>query len=161
MDKATVVARFEEPTASPASSSRSMFHSSFEQRLEPAPGPKYKGKIVMLIDNSAMSQAEHTCLMIAAAHKTTFIGTPTMGTNGDVSGVLLPGNMSVYFSGHSVAWPNGRQLQRVGVQPDYYVARTIAGVRAGKDEILDAALKSLGYPPEPVPAKTAASVHSQ
>ncbi len=38
---------------------------------------------------------------------------------------------------------DGRQLQRVGLRPDVPVQPTIAGVRAGRDEVLDAALAYL------------------
>ena len=36
-----------------------------------------------------------------------------------------------------------RQLQRVGVQPDISVAPTIRGIREGRDEVLEAAVKYL------------------
>jgi C-terminal processing protease CtpA/Prc len=47
----------------------------------------------------------------------------------------------VNFSGHDVRWPDGRELQRVGLQPDIHVRPTIAGIRAGKDEVLDRAIE--------------------
>ena len=37
---------------------------------------------------------------------------------------------------------DGRQLQRVGLQPDIVIAPTLAGIRAGKDEVLDRAAGS-------------------
>ena len=39
---------------------------------------------------------------------------------------------------------DGRQLQRVGLQPQVPVSPTIAGIRAGRDEVLEAALKYVG-----------------
>jgi hypothetical protein len=35
---------------------------------------------------------------------------------------------------------DGRQLQRTGLQPDVEVRPTIAGIREGKDEVLEKAL---------------------
>jgi len=46
----------------------------------------------------------------------------------------------VRFSGHDVRHADGRQLQRVGIQPDIRVEPTIAGLQAGKDEVLDRAI---------------------
>ncbi len=107
-------------------------------------GEIYKGKIVMLIDENAQSQSEHTCLFFEAARPDiTFIGTPTAGANGDVTNLVLPGNIKVSFSGHGVRHADGRQLQRVGIQPNVKVAPTIKGLIEGKDEILDAAVKFL------------------
>ena len=148
MEKPTTVARFEEPTARPLSGPHILGPVAFDQSFDPDPGPKYKGRIVVLINNASISQSEHSCLMIAAAHKVTFVGSPTMGANGDVSTVVLPGNIQCMFTGHSVTWPDGRQLQRVGVQPLVLAYPTAQGLHAGTDEVLNAGLKFLGYGPE-------------
>ncbi len=116
---------------------------AFEQKLPPAKGAIYKGKVVMLINEDAISQAEHTCLFFESATDVTFIGTPTNGANGDVTNLVLPGGIYVSFSGHSVSHADGRQLQRLGVQPHLRVEPTIKGVREGRDEVLEAALKFL------------------
>ena len=47
------------------------------------------------------------------------------------------------FSGHAVRHADGRQLQRLGLQPDVPARPTIAGVRAGRDEVLEQALRYL------------------
>lgn len=103
----------------------------------------YRGEIVVLIDGRAISQSEHSALFFEAAADVTFVGTPTAGANGDVTNLTLPGGLSVYFTGHDVRWPDGRQLQRVGVQPDVEVAPTLAGLRAGDDEVLEAGIEVL------------------
>jgi C-terminal processing protease CtpA/Prc len=45
------------------------------------------------------------------------------------------------MTGHEVRHANGKQLQRVGLQPDVRVAPTIAGIAAGRDEVLDRAVE--------------------
>lgn len=50
------------------------------------------------------------------------------------------------FSGHEVRHADGRQLQRLGIQPDIEVHPTIMGLRAGRDEVLEAALHWLAGP---------------
>lgn len=116
---------------------------SFTQKLPERKGDAYKGKVVMLINEDAISQAEHTCMFFEAATDVTFIGTPTTGANGDVTFMVLPGNLPVAFTGHNVRHADGRQLQRVGIQPSVRVAPTIRGVAAGQDEVLDRAVKYL------------------
>ena len=116
---------------------------SFAQRIPEGKGDIYRGKVVVLINEDAISQAEHTCLFLEAATDVTFIGTPTAGANGDVTNMVLPGNLIVSFSGHDVRHADGRQLQRMGIQPTIRVAPTIRGISEGRDEILDAAIKFL------------------
>ena len=45
------------------------------------------------------------------------------------------------FGGHDVRHADGRQLQRVGLIPNIEVKPTLAGVRAGRDEVLERAMK--------------------
>ena len=47
----------------------------------------------------------------------------------------------VRFSGQGVWHADGRQLQRVGLQPIVEVRSTLAGIGPGKDEILEAAIE--------------------
>ena len=116
---------------------------AFEQKLPPPQGAIYKGKVVMLINEFAISQSEHTCLFFEAATDVTFIGGPTNGANGDVTSLVLPGGIYVSFTGHDVRHADGRQLQRVGIQPHIKVEPTAKGISEGRDEVLDAAVKHL------------------
>jgi C-terminal processing protease CtpA/Prc len=116
---------------------------SFAQRIPERKGDVYRGKVVVLINEDAISQAEHTCMFIEAATDVTFVGTPTRGANGDVTFMVLPGNLAVSFTGHNVRHADGRQLQRIGIQPHVRAAPTAAGIAAGRDEILEAAVKLL------------------
>jgi C-terminal processing protease CtpA/Prc len=116
-------------------------HVTFEQEVPPQDARrKFEGPVFVLIDERAVSHSEHSGLFLEAAADVTFVGQPTNGANGDITSLMLPGSVSVIFTGHNVSWPDGRQLQRVGIQPDVPVAPTIAGIRAGRDEVLDAAL---------------------
>jgi len=146
---AVVAARFQSPVAvnplgmSTEEIGEQQMTLSFEQRLNPTTKPRYAGRTVMLIDERTISQAEHTGLFFEAANGTKFVGSPTSGANGDVTSFVVPGGISISFSGHDVRHADGRQLQRVGLRPDVAVKPTIAGIRAGRDEVLDAALAYL------------------
>ncbi len=113
------------------------------QKISPAAGWKYKSKTVMLIDERTVSQAEHAGLLLEAANKTEFIGTPSAGADGAVSNFLVPGGITIQFSGQDVRHGNGGQLQRLGLQPALTVAPTVEGVRGGRDEVLEKAVEYL------------------
>jgi C-terminal processing protease CtpA/Prc len=124
---------------------RSRTGLDFTQPLPSYPVPtQYAGRTVMLIDERTVSQSEHSGLFFEAANGTKFIGSPTAGANGDVTYFALPGIASVRFSGHDVRHADGRQLQRIGLVPNVPVAPTIQGIRDGKDEVLDRAIRFLG-----------------
>jgi C-terminal processing protease CtpA/Prc len=106
--------------------------------------PVFKGKIVMLMDESAQSWSEHTGLILKAVSNATFIGWPTAGANGGITEFNIPGHITLWFSGTSVSYPNGKPLQRAGLQPDIYVRPTIKGIQAGIDEVLERAVEALG-----------------
>ncbi len=140
--KPMVMAKFSRPEWSDPAHPGS---HTFDQPIQPNNSWKYNGRIVVLIDERAISQSEHSCLGFeeAAKGRITFIGSPTTGANGDVTNCVLPGGVSVRFSGHDVRHADGRPLQRIGIQPDIKVVPTVKGLLAGKDEVLEAAVEFL------------------
>jgi C-terminal processing protease CtpA/Prc len=124
----------------------------FQQSLSVSKSPLYAGKTVMLIDERTISQGEHTGLLLEAANGTRFVGAPTAGTNGDVTDFTLPGGIIVRFTGHDVRHADGRPMQRIGLLPDVEATPTIAGLRAGRDEVLERALRDLEEQTRQAPA---------
>jgi C-terminal processing protease CtpA/Prc len=112
----------------------------FEQIVRPAP-PYYAKPIVVVIDARAISQSEHTGLFLAASGHARFVGEPTTGANGDVTGFFVPGGVRLNFTGQAVLHPDGSQLQRVGLIPDVRVSQTLRGLRSGDDELLAAGIR--------------------
>ena len=115
----------------------------FFQELPKADVPLYRGRTVMLIDERAISQSEHTGLFFEAANGTTFIGSPSAGANGDITNLVLPGGIALVFTGHDVRYADGRPLQRVGLRPQVHVRPTLSGLQSGRDEVLERALETL------------------
>ena len=140
---ATVSAIFSRPEISVMTEDMVESRFSFEQGLASTDKPKFTGRTVMLIDDRAISQAEHTGLWFEAANGTRFIGSNSAGADGDTTNTVLPGGIYVFFTGHEVRHADGRQLQRIGLVPDIRVTPTIRGIRAVKDEVLDAAVAYL------------------
>ena len=115
----------------------------FVQDLGSSNLPKYTGRTVTLIDERAQSQSEHTCLVLEAVNRTTFVGSNTVGANGNVSMMMMPGGIFIMFTGMDVRHLDGRQLQRVGIVPDVAVPRTIEAFRQQRDEVLEKAIELL------------------
>jgi len=103
----------------------------------------YPGKVVMLINEVSQSAAEHMGLILKAYCDATFIGSPTAGANGMMTDFNIPGKINLWFSGAAVMHPDGKPLQRVGLQPDILVRPTIKGLQEGKDEVLERAVQYL------------------
>ena len=140
--KATYGASFYPTTLCGAAGEAEIGTVNFMQNLPINHGePIYQGKVVMLINEMTQSQAEHSGLFYEAACDATFIGSPTAGSNGDVTDLMLPGGIRVTFTGQGVKHADGRQLQRVGLQPKVFVRPTVMGVREGKDEVMDRAIR--------------------
>lgn len=103
--------------------------------------PALNAQLVVLIDGRAVSAAETVLQMIRDNKLATFVGEPTGGTNGDVITFGVPGGYSVRFTGMHVSAANGTIIHGRGIVPDRLVRPTLAGVRSGRDEILEAGLE--------------------
>jgi C-terminal processing protease CtpA/Prc len=108
--------------------------------------PHYAGKIVILVDEISQSQSETTARAFRAAPGAIVIGSTTAGADGDVSGIPLPGRLRSMISGIGVFHPDHKPTQRIGIVPDIVVRPTIAGIRAGRDEVLEAAIHQIVGP---------------
>jgi len=102
---------------------------------------KYQGKLVILVNENSQSQSEYTAMAFRAVKNATVVGSTTAGADGNVSDIRLPGGLSTMISGIGVFYPNGKDTQRIGILPDIWVQPTIKGIKQGKDEVLDSAIK--------------------
>ena len=101
----------------------------------------YKGKVILLFNETTQSHAEFTCMALQTAPDVTSIGSQTAGADGDVAKIPLPGGYSTYMTGLGVFYPDGRPTQRIGIVPDIKVSPTIEGIRQKKDEVLEKAIE--------------------
>ena len=100
----------------------------------------YKGKVVILINEKSQSQAEYTTMAFRSSPNATVMGSHSAGADGDISQITLPGGMSTTISGLGVYYPDGTATQQIGLVPDIAVKPTIAGIRDGRDEVLEQAV---------------------
>lgn len=105
-------------------------------------GPEhYKGKIAILINETTQSSAEYHTMAFRTAPNSKVFGSTTAGADGNVSRILLPGNISTMISGIGIYYPDGTETQRIGIVPDVEIKPTVEGIKNGKDEVLDKALE--------------------
>jgi C-terminal processing protease CtpA/Prc len=118
------------------------FHWGASPYLDPQE-PHFAGRVAILVDETSISQAEYTAMALRASPRALVVGTQTAGADGNVSPISLPGNMRTGMSGLGVFYPNRYPTQQVGVKLDIECPNTIAGLRDGRDETLDCALRAL------------------
>jgi C-terminal processing protease CtpA/Prc len=100
--------------------------------------PSFTGTVVILVDEVSQSQAEYTAMAFRVAPGAIVVGSTTAGADGNVSSIPLPGGVEGMISGIGVFYPDGTPTQRVGIVPDLVVRPTVEGIRAGRDEVLEA-----------------------
>jgi len=101
----------------------------------------YKGRVAILVDETSQSQAEYTAMALRAMPNALVVGSTTAGADGNVSAIPLPGGLSTMVSGLGVFYPDHRPTQRVGILPDVIAGPTLEGIAAGKDEVLETAVR--------------------
>lgn len=101
----------------------------------------YKNKVIILVNEKTQSQAEYTTMALRVAPKAQVLGSTTAGADGNVSTIVLPGNVRTLISGIGVYYPDGTETQRVGIIPDIEIRPTINGIRNEEDELLNKAIE--------------------
>jgi C-terminal processing protease CtpA/Prc len=71
------------------------------------------------------------------------VGSTTAAADGNVSQIPLPGGLSSMMSGIGVFYPDKKPTQRIGIIPDIEAKPTIRGIRSGRDEVLEVALRHI------------------
>ncbi|WP_223649587.1 S41 family peptidase [Hymenobacter psoromatis] len=106
----------------------------------------YTGRVVVLVNEKSRSLAEFTAMAFQATPHGTLLGSQTAAADGNTTKITLPGGLKTLMTGIGAYYPNGRETQRVGLAIDVPVRPTIAGLRAGRDELLDRAIELITKP---------------
>ena len=102
--------------------------------------PHISGRVAFLTGPGAISQAESFMELVEHYHLGQIVGAATAGTNGDIAQIAEPTGCGTTFTGRRVTKLDGSRHHLLGVQPTIPASRTIAGVAAGRDEVLEKAL---------------------
>ena len=107
--------------------------------LEPRE-PRLTSNVVFLTHGGAISYAE-SCMGIVEGHRlAAIVGEATAGTNGNINRHTTPGGYRLVWTGMKVTKHDDTPHQGIGNLPTHPVQRTVAGIAAGRDEYLEAAL---------------------
>jgi C-terminal processing protease CtpA/Prc len=105
--------------------------------------PHIGGQALFLTDSRAISAAETVLGWVEVYKLGDIVGGPTAGTNGNINLFKVPTGHELGFTGAKAFKPDCSLFHHNGVHPSIPVARTRAGVVAGRDELLEAALRHL------------------
>jgi len=97
--------------------------------------------VAFLTDGQAISYAESILGIVEHYRLGEIVGEATAGTNGNINPFMVPGGYRITWTGMKVLKHDGSRHHGIGIQPTVPVAPTIAGIRAGRDEVLEAALE--------------------
>ena len=101
----------------------------------------YDRPVVLLMDERTFSHPEWVIMSFRVAPNVTVLGPFSMGSNGNIAGLPLPGGITMWFTSLGVYTPEGGQTHRIGLAPDIHVDRTIEGITEGRDELMEAAVR--------------------
>ncbi|RYG53859.1 MAG: hypothetical protein EOO01_03225 [Chitinophagaceae bacterium] len=116
-------------------------HDIFSPVVQPPLAPRYTGKVILLVNERTQSQSELITMVIQASGPALVVGTQTAGCDGDMLYMPVPGGYTLSFSGRHVAYPDGTASQKAGVKRNVKLNYTVKGLAAGKDELLEAAIR--------------------
>jgi C-terminal processing protease CtpA/Prc len=119
--------------------------------LKPKGSAPFTGQVVVLVNEKSRSLAEFTAMAFQATPHGTLLGSQTAGADGNTTPITLPGGLKTLMTGIGAYYPSGRETQRVGLLIDVPVRPTVAGLRAGRDELLDRAIEFITAGPAPKP----------
>lgn len=109
----------------------------------PPIAPRMTDNVAFLTDARAISYSETLLDIVEHYHLGAIAGGATAGTNGDINPFTLPGGYRINWTGMRVFEHDGSPHHGIGIQPTVPVARTISGIRAGRDEVLEKAIALL------------------
>jgi hypothetical protein len=104
---------------------------------------EYFGKVVILVNENTQSRGEFTAQALRTIPGSLVVGSQTAGADGEVINVALPMNVTISFTTNIVYDTKMKSMQGVGIIPDVEVKPTIAGIRAGRDEVLEKGIEVL------------------
>jgi C-terminal processing protease CtpA/Prc len=108
--------------------------------------PRFRGRFAFLIDGRVLSYAESLMGIVEAEHLGALVGGTTAGTNGGMDPFGVAGGHTLRWTGMDIRKKDGSPHLGVGIRPTVPVSRTLAGVIAGRDELLEKAIEVVSHP---------------
>jgi C-terminal processing protease CtpA/Prc len=106
--------------------------------------PHLGGKLAFLADGRSLHYSETLLEMVASSRWAEIVGEPSGGDDGSLDGSFLPGGWKVSWSGQRTLRQDGSPFHGVGVPPTVPAHRTLRGIAAGRDEVVERGLDVVG-----------------
>lgn len=103
----------------------------------------FEGPIVLLVGPRTYSAAEDFAAAFLEARRGKLVGEPTGGSTGQPLRIALPGGGGARICSKRNVLPDGREFVGVGIAPDVVVRTPFEDARAGRDPVLEAAVRLL------------------
>lgn len=103
----------------------------------------YDGPVAVLSSPQTYSAAEDFVVAFTIMQRGLTLGEATGGSTGQAINFKLPGGGQARVCSKRDTFPDGREFVGVGVPPQIEVKQTVAGLRAGRDPVLERALAEL------------------
>ncbi len=116
------------------------------QRVTPFAGP-----LAIVVDELSISTSEIFAGGMQSLSRARIVGSQTAGQALPAVAERLPNGDILYHAIANFLSPSGASMEGNGVIPDERVVPTRAGLRAGRDEALEAALRWAAHAPSPPP----------
>jgi carboxyl-terminal processing protease len=108
------------------------------------PPQVFDGKVAVLVDELSASTAEVFAAGLQAIGRARVFGQPSAGRALPSTFISLPDGDILQIATGRLADPNGRSIEGEGVRPDVEVPLDRASLTAGRDPVIDAALRWIG-----------------
>ncbi|MYM22541.1 hypothetical protein GTP46_07780 [Duganella sp. FT135W] len=103
----------------------------------------YDGPVAVLSGPQTYSASEDFVVTYAIMQRGLTLGEATGGSTGQAINFKLPGGGVARVCAKRDTFPDGREFVGIGVPPQIAVKQTVAGLRAGRDAVLERALAEL------------------
>lgn len=104
---------------------------------------RWSAPIALVVGPRTVSAAENLSQMLVGAEVVRVVGRNSAATNGNITGLVLPGGDYVSFTGMEVRNPDGSVFHGTGIVPEVVVPLRAADLRDGVDADLVAAIAAI------------------
>jgi len=102
-------------------------------------GIPYTGPVAVLVSARTAGRAEDFLVAFRAGNRGVIIGETSAGSTGQTTVVPLPATWQLRVTVTRDAFPDGREVVRTGIAPDFQVEVRVDDVLAGRDAVLERA----------------------
>lgn len=114
-----------------------------QYKLQSLSTPSFDGPVVLLVGPTSVSAAENFSTMLVDAKRVTVVGRRSAGTNGNITGIQLPGAFTFTFTGMEVLHDDRSTFHGIGIVPDVEVQPQASDFRNDNDRDLQRAIEIL------------------